>query len=57
MGYILGIRIATVMVAGGLLSSVLIIPIINLWGQSLTEPVFPETEKLIRDMSARLRRS
>jgi len=53
VGYILGIRIATVMVAGGLLSSVLIIPIINLWGQGFTEPVFPETEKLIRDMKAK----
>jgi putative OPT family oligopeptide transporter len=52
VGYILGIRIATVMVAGGLLSSVLIIPIIGLWGQGLTEPVFPETEHLIRDMTA-----
>ncbi len=52
VGYILGIRIATIMVAGGLLSSVLIIPIINLWGQGIAEPVFPETEKLIRDMSS-----
>jgi len=52
VGYILGIRIATVMVAGGALSSVIIIPLINLWGQGMTEPVFPETEKLIRDMSS-----
>jgi len=52
VGYILGIRIATVMVAGGALSSVIIIPLINLWGQGLTEPVFPETVKLIRDMSS-----
>jgi len=40
------------MVAGGVLSSVIIIPIINLWGQGIAEPVFPETEKLIRDMSS-----
>jgi len=52
VGYILGIRIATVMVAGGALSSLIVIPIINLWGQGLAEPVFPETEKLIRDMSS-----
>ena len=52
VGYILGIRIATIMVAGGILSSVIIIPIINLWGQGIAEPVFPETEKLIRDMSS-----
>jgi len=52
VGYILGIRIATVMVAGGLLSSVVIIPVINFWGQGIAEPVFPETEKLIPDMSS-----
>jgi putative OPT family oligopeptide transporter len=52
VGYILGIRIATVMVAGGALSSLIIIPAINLWGQGLAEPVFPETERLIRDMAA-----
>jgi putative OPT family oligopeptide transporter len=51
VGYILGIRIATVMVAGGALSALVIIPAINLWGSGLTEPLFPETEKLIRDMS------
>jgi putative OPT family oligopeptide transporter len=52
VGYILGIRIATVMAAGGALSSLLIIPLINWWGAGLTEPLFPETVKLIRDMSA-----
>jgi putative OPT family oligopeptide transporter len=52
VGYILGIRIATVMVAGGALSSLIIIPAINLWGQGLTVPVFPETETLIRDMTS-----
>jgi len=52
VGYILGIRIATVMVAGGALSALVIIPLINLWGGGMTEPMFPETEKLIRDMSA-----
>jgi putative OPT family oligopeptide transporter len=52
VGYILGIRIATVMVAGGALSSIIIIPLINWWGQSQGAPVFPETELLIRDMSA-----
>jgi putative OPT family oligopeptide transporter len=52
VGYILGIKIATIMVAGGALSSLIIIPLINLWGQGLASPVFPETELLIRDMSA-----
>ena len=52
VGYILGIKIATVMVAGGALSALIIIPAINLWGAGLTEPVYPETELLIRDMSS-----
>ena len=52
VGYILGIRIATVMVTGGALSALVIIPLINWWGAGLTEPLFPETVKLIRDMSA-----
>ncbi|HEX9633100.1 MAG TPA: oligopeptide transporter, OPT family [Gemmatimonadales bacterium] len=51
VGYILGIRIATVMAAGGALSALILIPAINLWGGGLTEPVFPETVKLIRDMT------
>ncbi len=52
VGYILGIRIATVMVAGGALSSLILIPLINWWGQGVATPVFPETEKLIPAMSA-----
>jgi putative OPT family oligopeptide transporter len=52
VGYILGIRIATVMVAGGALSALVIIPAINLWGSGLEQPLYPETEKLIRDMSS-----
>ncbi|MEJ2483584.1 MAG: oligopeptide transporter, OPT family, partial [Gemmatimonadota bacterium] len=52
VGYILGIRIATVMVAGGALSALVIIPAIYLWGSGLSEPLFPETEKLIREMSS-----
>ncbi|UCF39713.1 MAG: oligopeptide transporter, OPT family [Gemmatimonadota bacterium] len=52
VGYILGIRISTVMVAGGALSALVIIPAIYLWGQGLTAPLYPETELLIREMSA-----
>jgi len=52
VGYILGIRIASVMVAGGLLSALILIPGIALWGADKTAPVFPETEALIRDMSS-----
>jgi putative OPT family oligopeptide transporter len=52
VGYILGIRIATVMVAGAALSSFVLIPLINWWGADMAQPLFPETEKLIRDMSS-----
>ncbi|MGB5346218.1 MAG: oligopeptide transporter, OPT family [Woeseia sp.] len=51
VGYILGPRIAAVMVGGGLLAWVIIIPSINAWGEGLAAPVFPETVNLITDMS------
>jgi len=51
VGYILGPRIATVMVGGGLLAWVIIIPSIAYWGDAFTAPVFPEAQALIRDMS------
>ncbi len=50
VGYILGPRIAAVMVGGGLLSWLIIIPSIAWWGEARTEPFFPETVNLIRDM-------
>ncbi|UCD36959.1 MAG: oligopeptide transporter, OPT family [Fidelibacterota bacterium] len=52
VGYILGVRIASIMAAGGALSALIIIPLINWWGAGLNEPFYPETVKLIRDMSA-----
>lgn len=52
VGYILGIRVATVMVAGSALAALGIIPIIDWWGAARTLPLYPETEMLIRDMSA-----
>ncbi len=52
VGYILGPRVGTVMVGGGLLSSLVIIPIIATWGESRTTPFFPETELTIAQMSA-----
>jgi putative OPT family oligopeptide transporter len=51
VGYILGPRIATVMVAGGLLSSLIIIPTIDWWGAG-RPPLYPETVLSIADMSA-----
>lgn len=52
VGYILGIRIATIMVAGSALSWFIIIPLINVWGSGLAEPLYPETERLISAMSS-----
>lgn len=51
VGYILGVRIAAVMVGGGLLAWLVIIPSIATWGDGLTAPLYPETVDLIRDMS------
>lgn len=50
VGFILGPRISTVMVGGGLLSSLVIIPAIAYWGEGLSTPLFPETERLISQM-------
>jgi putative OPT family oligopeptide transporter len=51
VGYILGPRIGAVMVGGGLLSALIIIPAITLWGADRTSPLFPETAKTIAQMS------
>lgn len=52
VGYILGFRIAAIMVAGGLLSWLGIIPAIAHFGEALQIPMFPESTKLISEMSA-----
>jgi putative OPT family oligopeptide transporter len=51
VGYIIGPRIAGVMVAGGVLSWLVLIPLITLIGEGLTVPFAPETVKLISNMS------
>ncbi|HUD97453.1 MAG TPA: oligopeptide transporter, OPT family, partial [Woeseiaceae bacterium] len=51
VGFILGPRIAAVMVGGGLLAWVVIIPAIGWWGESFTQPIFPESAALIIDMT------
>jgi putative OPT family oligopeptide transporter len=53
VGYILGPKIAAVMVGGGLLSWLIIIPLIDYWGADLAAPFYPETVNLIRDMEPR----
>ena len=49
VGYIIGIRTACIMVAGGILSSWVLIPMIKLFGSGLAIPLFP-AKKLIADM-------
>ncbi len=51
VGYIIGPRISGIMVAGGILSWIVLIPLITLIGDSLTVPMAPETTMLISDMS------
>lgn len=50
VGYIIGPKIASVMLAGGLLSTWVLIPAIKLFGDGLAAPLFPAT-KLISAMS------
>lgn len=52
VGFILGPRIAGIMVAGGMLSWLGIIPLIAYFGESLNLPLFPEKELAIVQMSA-----
>jgi putative OPT family oligopeptide transporter len=51
VGYILGPRIASVMVGGGLLAWLVIIPTIAWLGSDWSTPLYPETEQLVRDMT------
>ncbi len=52
VGYIIGPKIAGVMVAGGVLSWLVLIPLITLLGDQLTT-VFPPAKKMISEMSPR----
>ena len=52
VGFILNYPIAAVMVAGGFLSWVVIIPLIATFGDGLAAPFFPEMVKPISQMSA-----
>lgn len=50
VGYIIGPRIASTMVAGGALSYLVLIPAIKYFGGGWTIPLAPETTRLIKDM-------
>jgi len=50
VGYIIGPRTASQMMAGGVLAYLILIPLIAFFGDGLTTPIFPATT-LIRDMT------
>jgi putative OPT family oligopeptide transporter len=52
VGFILGYRQSGVLVAGSLVSAVVLIPLIALTGAALVTPLSPEPAKLVSDMSA-----
>jgi putative OPT family oligopeptide transporter len=51
VGYIIGPRIASIMMAGGVLAYLVLVPMIVLFGARLPEPLAPATGELIRNMS------
>lgn len=52
VGFILGPRIAAIMVAGGLISWLGLIPVIAYFGEHITAPLFPATDLSIAQMTA-----
>jgi putative OPT family oligopeptide transporter len=52
VGYILGYRQSGVLVAGSLVSSLVLIPLITWIGGGLSAPLFPETTRLVSEMGA-----
>src|SRR6186713_3271008 len=51
VGYIIGPRIAGLMMGGGILSYLVLIPMIKFFGGMMTTPVAPELSKTIAEMS------
>lgn len=52
VGYIIGPRIAAIMLSGGLLGWFVLIPLFTMLGQHVTVPIFPETSIPLKDMGA-----
>ncbi|HUP01404.1 MAG TPA: oligopeptide transporter, OPT family [Gemmatimonadota bacterium] len=50
VGYVIGPRIAAILLTGGVIGWLVIIPLIATFGASATAPLYPETERLIPDM-------
>lgn len=52
VGYILGYKQSSIMVSGGLISAIVLTPLIAFFGAGLTMPLFPETTSTIHDLTA-----
>ncbi|MCO4770613.1 MAG: oligopeptide transporter, OPT family [Deltaproteobacteria bacterium] len=52
VGYIIGPKVAAVMLAGGAVGWLVLIPMIYLFGGSATGPIAPETTALVTDMGS-----
>jgi putative OPT family oligopeptide transporter len=51
VGYIIGPKVAANMMAGGMLAFVVIIPLVHIFGDGMATPMYPESLKLIREMT------
>ncbi|MCC6824171.1 MAG: oligopeptide transporter, OPT family [Acidobacteria bacterium] len=51
VGYIIGPKVAGLMMGGGVLSYLVMIPMIKFFGAAVTEPIAPEISKTISEMS------
>jgi putative OPT family oligopeptide transporter len=56
VGYIIGPKVSANMFAGGILSYLILIPAIKIFGENLADPMFPSTQ-LIKDMGPNLIRN
>jgi putative OPT family oligopeptide transporter len=52
VGYIIGPRVASQMMAGGVLGFLVLVPLMHLFGDAMTVPMAPETVKTIAEMNA-----
>ncbi len=52
VGYIIGPKVSGIMLGGGVLSYLVLIPLIKFFGDSATAPIAPELSKPISEMSA-----
>ncbi len=52
VGYIIGAKVSGIMMAGGVLSYLVLIPLIKFFGESAAAPIAPELSKTVGEMSS-----